>query len=83
MYIQNSQQEEKRRRIFTCGNYKIRNNDKKLFKQVVGIDIAHKEIDIYLGNMDQEAATHLDADKTFKNNEMGFGALILWVKKHT
>ena len=42
---------------------------KKLLKQVVGIDIAHKEIDVYLGNMDQEAATHLYAYKTFKNNE--------------
>ena len=56
---------------------------KKLLKQVVGIDIAHKEIDVYLGNMDQEAATHLYAYKTFKNNEKGFAALILWVKKHT
>ncbi len=34
---------------------------KKLLKQVVGIDIAHKEIDVYLGNMDQEAATQLYA----------------------
>jgi len=56
---------------------------KKLLKQVVGIDIAHKEIDVYLGNMDQEAATQLYAYKTFKNNEKGFAALILWVKKHT
>lgn len=56
---------------------------KKLLKQVVGIDVAQKELVISLGNMDQEASTHIYAYKTFVNNEKGFTAMILWVKKHT
>lgn len=56
---------------------------KKLLKQVVGIDVAHKELVVSLGNMDQEASTHIYAYKTFVNNEKGFTAMILWVKKHT
>jgi transposase len=56
---------------------------KKLLKQVVGIDVAHKELVLSLGNMDQEASTHIYAYKTFVNNEKGFTAMILWVKKHT
>lgn len=56
---------------------------KKLLKQVVGIDVAHKELVVSLGSMDQEASTHIYAYKTFVNNEKGFTAMILWVKKHT
>lgn len=56
---------------------------KKLLKQVVGIDVAHKELVVSLGNMDQEASTHIYAYKTFVNNEKGFAAMMLWVKKHT
>ena len=56
---------------------------KKLLKQVVGIDVAHRELVVSLGNMDQEASTHIYAYKTFVNNEKGFTAMMLWVKKHT
>ncbi|HYD22244.1 MAG TPA: IS110 family transposase [Flavipsychrobacter sp.] len=56
---------------------------KKLLKQVVGIDVAHKKIDVSLGCMDQEANTEIYAYKTFNNNEKGFAALLLWVKKYT
>jgi transposase len=56
---------------------------KKLLKQVVGIDVAQKEIDVSLGWMDEEANTEVYAYKTFNNNEKGFAALILWVKKYT
>lgn len=56
---------------------------KRLLKQVVGIDVAQKELVVSLGNMDEAAAIHIYASKTFLNNEKGFMALILWVKKHT
>lgn len=56
---------------------------KKLLKQVVGIDVAQKELVVSLGNMDQEATTHIYASKIFLNNEKGFIALALWVKKQT
>jgi transposase len=55
---------------------------KKLLKQVVGIDVAQKELVLSLGNMDQQALTHIYAYKTFVNNEKGFTAMILWVNKH-
>lgn len=54
-----------------------------LLKQVVGIDVAQKELVVSLGKMDQEASTHIYAYKTFLNNEKGFTAMVLWVKKQT
>lgn len=56
---------------------------KRLLKQVVGIDVAQKELVVSLGKMDEDALTHIYASKTFANNEKGFLALVLWVNKHT
>lgn len=56
---------------------------KRLLKQVVGIDVAQKELVVSLGNMDQDASTHIYASRTFANNEKGFTALEVWVKKQT
>ena len=56
---------------------------KKLLKQVVGIDIAQKKIDVSLGWMDLEADTAVYSYKAFNNNEKGFASLLLWVKKNT
>jgi transposase len=56
---------------------------KALLKQVVGIDVAQKELVVSLGKMDQGALTYIYAYKTFVNNEKGFTAMILWVKKQT
>ena len=56
---------------------------KRLLKQVVGIDVAQKELVVSLGNMDHEATTKIYAYKTFMNTEKGFMALILWVKQQT
>lgn len=55
----------------------------KLLKQVVGIDVAQKELVVSIGNMDQEALVRIYAHKVFANNERGFAAMILWVKKQT
>lgn len=56
---------------------------KRLLKQVVGIDVAQKELVVSLGNMDEDASIHIYASKTFANNEKGFIALEAWVKKQT
>src|SRR5580698_8111726 len=56
---------------------------KRLLKQLVGIDVAQKELVVSLGNMDEQTATTIYAYKTFSNNEKGFMALVLWVKKQT
>lgn len=55
----------------------------KLLKQVVGIDVAQRKIDVCLGRMDEQASTEVYGYRTFNNNEKGHMAFILWVKKHT
>lgn len=56
---------------------------KRLLKQVVGIDVAQKELVVSLGNMDEDAQTRVYASRSFANNEKGFNALELWVNKQT
>ncbi|WP_419788809.1 IS110 family transposase [Mucilaginibacter sp. X4EP1] len=56
---------------------------KRLLKQVVGIDVAQKELVVSLGNMNEDALSNVYASKIFLNNEKGFMALVLWVKKQT
>ena len=56
---------------------------KKLLKQVVGIDVSQKKLDVSLGRMDEETITQVYLYKTFDNSEKGFMVLSLWVKKNT
>src|SRR4051812_33268183 len=55
----------------------------KIVKQVVGIDVAQKELVVCLGKMTDSWKSELYAHKTFLNNEKGFGALLDWTKKLT
>lgn len=54
---------------------------KKIVKQVVGIDVAQKELVVCLGRMYDDWTPELYANKTFANTANGFAALTLWVKK--
>lgn len=54
---------------------------KKVVKQVVGIDIAQKELVVCLGRMYEDWTPELYAHKVFRNTDKGHMALILWVKK--
>lgn len=56
---------------------------KKIVRQVVGIDVAQKELVVCFGRMYDDWAPVLYANKTFANTAKGFAALILWVKKLT
>jgi transposase len=56
---------------------------KKIVKQVLGIDVAQKELVVCLGRMYDDWAPELYANKTFANTAKGFIALLLWVKKLT
>ncbi len=56
---------------------------KKIVKQVVGIDVAQKELVISLGRMYDDWTPELYASKTFPNNQKGFLTLVSWVKKVT
>lgn len=55
----------------------------KVIKQVVGIDVAQKELVVCLGRMKDDWTLDLYANKVFANTEKGFTALALWVKKMT
>lgn len=55
----------------------------KELKQVVGIDVAQKELVITLGRMFTDLSIELYAYRVFKNTEKGFLSLSEWVKKLT
>ncbi|MDB5126015.1 IS110 family transposase [Mucilaginibacter sp.] len=55
----------------------------RLLKQVVGIDVAQKELVVSLGRMDENAVSVIYAGKAFLNNEKGFASMESWVNKQT
>lgn len=52
---------------------------KKLVKQIVGIDVAQKELVVCLGRMNDDWSPEIYAQKAFANNAKGFIALENWV----
>lgn len=56
---------------------------KRIVKQVVGIDVAQKELVVCLGRMYDDWTPELYANKTFANTVKGFSAFTSWVKKLT
>ena len=56
---------------------------KKIVKQVVGIDVAQKELVVSLGRMYDDWSPELYAHKTFTNSQKGFMTMVSWVKKLT
>ena len=56
---------------------------KKIVKQVLGVDVAKKELVVCLARMYEDWTPELYGYKTFANTAKGFATLILWVKKHT
>jgi transposase len=50
-------------------------------KQVVGVDVAQKELVVTIGKLLDDLSIDLFSYKVFKNNEKGFTALIEWVSK--
>jgi transposase len=57
--------------------------NKKIVKQVAGIDVAQKELVVTLGRMYEDLTSELYSHKTFANSDNGFKAFVLWVKKQT
>ena len=55
----------------------------KELKQVVGIDVAQKELVVTLGRMFEDLSIELYRYNVFKNTEKGFIGLTNWVKKLT
>ena len=54
---------------------------KKVIKQVVGIDVAQKELVVQLGRMYDDLTPQLYASRTFANTVSGYGTLVKWVNK--
>jgi transposase len=55
--------------------------NKDIVKQVVGIDVAQKELVVSLGRMYDDWSTEIYSHKVFPNTAKGFLALAIWVKK--
>jgi transposase len=55
--------------------------NKRIVKQVAGIDVAQKELVVTLGRMYDNWEPELYGNKTFPNTQKGFLLLIAWVKK--
>jgi transposase len=53
----------------------------KELKQVLGVDVAQKELVVTLGRMYDDSSIELFAYKVFRNTETGFKALSEWVGK--
>jgi transposase len=56
---------------------------KKVLKQVLGIDVAQKELVVCLGRMHDDLHSELYASRVFPNTQKGFQALYQWVSKQT
>lgn len=56
---------------------------KKIIKQVLGIDVAQKELVVCLGRMHDDWTPELYSHRTFANTKIGFDSMIKWVKKFT
>ena len=56
---------------------------KKIVKQVLGVDVAKKELVVCLGRMYDDWTPDLYGYKTFVNSAKGFASLVLWVKKNS
>jgi transposase len=54
-----------------------------LLKQVLGVDVAQKELVVSLGRMNVDLSIDLYAKRVFANKDSGFTALIKWVNKLT
>ena len=61
--------------------FKTHGMNKKIVKQVAGIDVAQKELVVTLGRMYDDWVAELYSYKVFPNTSKGFMALVLWAKK--
>ena len=56
---------------------------KKVVKQILGVDVAQKELVVTLGRMHDDFSIELYAHSVFKNTEKGIIELMKWVQKLT
>lgn len=56
---------------------------KRVLKQVVGIDVAQKELVVSLGQLYEDLSTEMISSRVFVNKREGFAALTGWAAKHS
>lgn len=81
-YIQNIHPGDKTRERFSLFTFNPLVM-KKILKQVVGIDVAQKELVVSLGRLRDDLSIETYAYKTFRNEPKGFMELIAWTNKLT
>lgn len=54
----------------------------QVLKQVLGVDVAQKELIVTLGKISQDHTVDLYLRREFSNKETGFSALLKWLEKH-
>ena len=55
----------------------------KILKQVVGIDVAQKELVTCLGRLLEDLSVEICSNKVFPNTSKGYSELVAWVQKNT
>lgn len=55
----------------------------KVFKQVLGVDVSQKELEVSLGRLNEDLSIELFSHRIFRNSEVGFNALLKWLYKST
>ncbi len=83
LYIQNIQPGDKTKGDFSLFSFLKLNGMKRVIKQVLGIDVAQKELVTCLGRVYEDLELELYGRKTFANTAKGFESLVQWVKKLT
>ncbi|MEN9442677.1 MAG: hypothetical protein RLZ33_2754 [Bacteroidota bacterium] len=53
----------------------------KILKQVLGVDVAQKELVVTFGKLNEDLSFELSSRRTFANKATGFGALLKWLRK--
>ena len=54
-----------------------------VLRQVLGVDVAQKELVVTLGRLTEDLSPDLYLRRKFANRETGFLALLKWLKKNT
>lgn len=55
----------------------------RVLKQVLGVDVAQKELVVTLGRINEDLSIDLYSHRVFRNKETDFVALLKWLKKET
>src|SRR4028118_608896 len=53
-----------------------------VLRQILGVDVAQKELVVTLGKLNQDLSSELYSRRKFANKETGFVALLKWLKKN-